>query len=90
MGFKPTLNCHRAHYSVSNCHVPNTVDSVDIFGGEPMERRTMKRGEKYDIEERIKGGDWQPICECYSIEEAKEILKNLRTLDGEEANETQE
>lgn len=55
-----------------------------------MERRTMKRGEKYDIEERIKGGDWQPICECYSIEEAKEILKNLRTLDGEEANETQE
>lgn len=48
------------------------------------ERRTMKRGGKYDIEEKNAGGDWEIVCECCSIEEAKGILKNLRTLDGEE------
>ena len=44
----------------------------------------MKRGGKYEIEEKVNGGDWETVCECCSIEEAKEILKNLRTLDGEE------
>ena len=51
------------------------------------ERRTMKRGEHYEIEERIGSGSWTPICQCETVEEAKEILKNLRTLDGEEDNE---
>jgi hypothetical protein len=50
------------------------------------ERRTMKRGEKYAIEERYGDGDWSTVCECTTINEAKEILKNLKLLDGEEKN----
>lgn len=50
------------------------------------ERRVMKRGELYDIEEKIGGGDWSPVCECNSINEAKELLKNLKTLEGEEGD----
>lgn len=48
------------------------------------ERRTMKRGEKYVIEERYGDGEWASVCECATINEAKNILKNLDTLDGEE------
>lgn len=48
------------------------------------ERRTMKRGGKYEIEERIGDGDWQTVCECATINEAKELLKNLKLLDEEE------
>lgn len=50
------------------------------------ERRTMKRGEKYEIEEKVGYKEWEVVCQCHSIEEAKEILKNLKTLDGEEDN----
>lgn len=50
------------------------------------ERRTMKRDDRYEIEEKIGDGQWAPICECRTIDEAKNILKNLKTL-GEEANE---
>lgn len=48
------------------------------------ERRTMKRGEKYEIEEKVGYKGWEVVCQCHSIEEAKEILKNLKALDGEE------
>ena len=54
------------------------------------ERRTMKRGELYEIEEKIGDGLWAPICHCDSIEEAKDILKNLKTLEGEGENEKSE
>ena len=47
------------------------------------ERRTMKRGEIYEIEERSKDRDWQVVSRCASIEEAKEILKMLKTLEEE-------
>ena len=47
------------------------------------ERRVMKRGEVYEIEEKIADGDWQVVCECLSISEAKELLKTLKTLEGE-------
>lgn len=48
--------------------------------------RTMKRGDAYEIEERIGDGDWMPIAERDSIEEAKNTLKALRALEeiGEE------
>lgn len=52
--------------------------------------RTMKRGEIYDIEERIGGGKWTPICECHSINEAKDMLKTLKILDKEEVDEKDE
>lgn len=49
------------------------------------ERRTMKRDDdRYEIEERIGDGDWQPVCTCRTIDEAKEILKNLKTLEEED------
>lgn len=48
------------------------------------ERRVMKRGGLYDIEERLGSGNWAPVCECSSINEAKELLKNLKTLEGED------
>jgi hypothetical protein len=44
----------------------------------------MKRDDKYEIEERIGDGDWQPVCECLTIDEAKEILRNLRLLEEED------
>ena len=50
------------------------------------ELRTMRRGELYEIEEKIGDGYWMPICQCTTVEEAKHILKNLRTLEGEEDN----
>ena len=49
--------------------------------------RTMKRGEHYDIEEKIGSGDWEPICECHSINEAKDMLKTLKTLDEDEGDD---
>lgn len=49
--------------------------------------RTMRRGEVYDIEEKIGSGKWTPICECNSIHEAKEMLKTLKILDKEEVDE---
>ena len=51
------------------------------------QRRTMKRGEFYEIEEKDKNRDWQVVCRCSSIDEAKEILKSLRILDAEGKNE---
>lgn len=51
------------------------------------ERRVMKRGEVFDIEERIADGDWTTVCECATINDAKSLLKNLRILDEEEKNE---
>ncbi len=50
------------------------------------EWRTMKRGELYEIEEKIGDGDWAVICQVSSINEAKEILKTLKALEGEEKN----
>ena len=49
--------------------------------------RTMKRGEVYDIEERYGNSKWSPICECHSINEAKDMLKTLKMLDEEEVDE---
>lgn len=48
------------------------------------QRRTMKRGDAYEIEEKDKNHEWQVVCRCESIAEAKELLKTLRTLDKEE------
>lgn len=48
------------------------------------EWRVMKRGELYEIEEKIGGANWAVICECATVNEAKGILKSLKTLDGEE------
>lgn len=45
------------------------------------ERRVMKRGELYDIEEKLGDGDWATVCECATINEAKDLLKNLKALD---------
>lgn len=47
------------------------------------EYRTMKRGELYEIEEKIGDGQWAEVCQCSTTNEAKEVLKNLKTLDGE-------
>ena len=51
------------------------------------QRRTMKRGEVYEIEEKDRNREWQVVCQCASIAEAKELLKTLRLLDKEEVNE---
>ena len=48
------------------------------------EHRVMKRGEVYEIEERIGDGDWQAVCEYATINEAKNLLKSLRALDGDD------
>ena len=50
------------------------------------QRRTMKRGEVYEIEEKDRNREWQVVCQCASIAEAKELLKTLRLLDKEEVN----
>ena len=47
------------------------------------ELRTMKRDGHFAIEERIGDGSWNAICECVTINEAKEILKSLRALEGD-------
>lgn len=47
-------------------------------------RRVMRRKNVFEIEERIGDGNWTPICECSSIEEAKELLRDLKILEGEE------
>lgn len=47
------------------------------------ERRTMKRGETYEIEEKIADGVWATVCKCATINEAKDLLKNLKALDEE-------
>ena len=52
-----------------------------------IQRRTMKRGDVYEIEEKDRSGDWQVVCTCDSIQEAKDFLKNLRLLDEEAKNE---
>ena len=49
--------------------------------------RTMKRGESYFIEERFGNGPWESVCECHSIQDAKEMLKTLKLLDKEEKRE---
>ena len=51
------------------------------------QRRTMRRGNVYEIEEKDSNREWQVVCQCYSISEAKELLKNLRLLDGEKKND---
>ena len=48
------------------------------------EQRIMKRGKGYEIEERTGKGSWSSICECKSLEDAKELLETLGTLEGEE------
>ena len=47
----------------------------------------MRRGEIYEIEEKDRNREWQVVCRCGSISEAKELLKTLRVLDKEEVNE---
>ena len=42
----------------------------------------MKRGDVYEIEEKERGGQWQVTCRCQTINEAKEIIKTLRKLEG--------
>ena len=44
----------------------------------------MQRDGHYAIEERIGDGVWDTICECATINEAKEILRNLRALENGE------
>lgn len=47
--------------------------------------RTMRYGDIYAIQERIgETGDWSTVCECSTINEAKDILKTLHTLEGED------
>lgn len=66
-------------------YIANAVNGFnsELERGVIMERRTMKRNDKYEIEERIGDGDWQPVCECRTIDEAKEILRSLRLLEEE-------
>ena len=47
------------------------------------ERRTMRRGDKYHIEEKV-NGDWEIKHEITTIEGAKKILKMLKEQDKEE------
>lgn len=47
------------------------------------ERRTMRRGNKYHIEEKV-NGDWEIKHEVTTIEGAKKILKMLKEQDKEE------
>jgi hypothetical protein len=50
------------------------------------ERRTMKRGKMYEIEEKDNNREWQVVCRCETIEEAKALLRNLKVLDAEAKN----
>lgn len=52
-------------------------------GNMKHERRTMKRGESYEIEEKIGNDLWVTVSKCATINEAKEVLKNLEKLDKE-------
>ena len=48
-----------------------------------IQRRTMKVGDKYEIQERYCDGDWAPVCEFDTLDDVKQFLKNLRVLEGE-------
>lgn len=48
------------------------------------QRRTMKRGDVYEIEEKIGSGDWEPVCESPDLDEIKRILKTMDALEGED------
>lgn len=47
------------------------------------ERRTMKRGDKYQIEEKV-DGQWEIKYELQTIEGTKKILKMLKEQDKEQ------
>ena len=49
--------------------------------------RTMKENEVYIIEEKIGDGTWTSVCRCYSINEAKELLRNLKNLESDKNEE---
>lgn len=49
--------------------------------------RVMRRGDIYEIEEMLGDGDWMPIAQCDSIEEAKDTLKTIKTLDSEKEDD---
>lgn len=51
------------------------------------ERRTMKRGDVYSIEEKNECGDWVSVGECNTIDEAKELLATLKVLNEEDKDE---
>lgn len=46
------------------------------------EYRVMNRKSILEIEEKIGDGDWKPICQCASVDEAKGLLADLRSLEG--------
>ena len=49
------------------------------------EFRTMRYGNSYAIQEKLgESGNWTTVCECETTNEAKEILRNLRALEGDE------
>lgn len=48
-------------------------------------RRTMKIGDRYEIQECDRNHGWEPVYVCDTIEEAKSILKTLRTLEEEDS-----
>lgn len=48
------------------------------------EYRTMKRGDVYEIEEKLGDGDWVSVMELESIDAVKNMLKTLKTLDQED------
>ena len=52
-----------------------------------MQRRTMKVSGGYEIQERYGEGNWAPICQCDTLDEAKETLKNIRLLENEDRTE---
>ena len=49
--------------------------------------RTMKRGDAYEVEEKDKNREWQVVSKCLTISEAKNVLKMLKLLEKELANE---
>ena len=51
-----------------------------------VQRRVMKRGEAYEIEEKNRHGEWEIVSRVGTILAAKELLNNLKILDKEAKN----
>lgn len=51
-----------------------------------MQRRVMNMGGHFEIQEK-NGKVWESVHKCRTIEDAKQMLKTLKTLEEDAKNE---
>ena len=67
-------------------HNTNNSFGLDELKDDVQEAGKITGKARREIEEKIGGGDWSPICSHSSINEIKEMLKAIKTLDEEVKN----